>query len=128
MIKVNGVKFDLDTMDIEVSEKIEEQLTLVPKMMNIKPKTRVEGLKQIYNAVSNCFDEVLGEGSAEKIFKGKKNCKLCLDCFEQFVNEIERSDREVGNELKKVADKYSSNRAERRNNKKDFVPKNKRHR
>lgn len=117
MIKVNGIKFDIDTMDIDVAEKIEKQLTLVPKRISTNPKSRAEGLKNVYNAVSDCFNEILGEGAANKIFKGKKNCKLCLDCFEQFVNEIERSDKEMGNELKKVADKYSANRAERRNNK-----------
>lgn len=117
MIKVNGIKFDIDTMDIDLSEKIEKQLTLVPKCLKVTPKSRAEGLKRIYNTISNCFDDILGEGAANKIFKGKKNCKLCLDCFEQFVNEIERSDREIGIELKKVADKYSANRAERRNNK-----------
>lgn len=118
MIKVNGVQFELDTMDLEISEKIEQQLTEVPKKLsNVEQSTRAEGIKETCNVVSNCFDEILGKGAAEKIFKGKKNFRLALKCFEQFVDEIKREDMNMGNELNNMTKKYSPNRVARRNNK-----------
>lgn len=115
MIKVNGIEFNVDTMDLDVAEKIEKEMNLViKKIKNTKVESRTEGIKEIYNTVANCFNNVLGKGAADKIFKGKKNLLLALNCFEEFANSIKESDIQTGNELENMKNRYSPNRAKRR--------------
>lgn len=117
MLKINGVEFEIDINDLDVSEKIEEQMNLVlEKIHNANPKTRTEGIKEVYNVVANCFNKVLGKGAADKIFKGKKNMMFSLKCFEEFATTMQEADINTGKELEKMKNKYSPNRAQRRDN------------
>lgn len=117
MIKILGVEFDLDTMDLDVSETLERELNQVPELLsNINEHaTRSEMIRETVTIVSNCFDNIFGVGSSEAIFKGKKNVRLAMKAFEELALGIRKLDEEAGKELDEATKKYSPNRAARRN-------------
>lgn len=119
MIVINGAEFELDTMDLEVSEKIDSELKKFGEKVNSigNTATRTGVIKGFVLATSNFFDSVLGNGSAEKIFNGKKNFNLAIHCMDQFVEEIDKNDKAAASEMEVINKKYSPNRAKRRSKK-----------
>lgn len=116
MIKINGIEFEVDTMDLEVSEKIENELTKFGECINNvgNTATRKDIIKAVVNATSKVFDNVLGDGASEKIFNGKKSLTLATKCMDEFVTGLREADEKVGEELEKMTKKFSPNRAQRR--------------
>lgn len=118
MIKLNGVEFDLDLMDLDVAEKVERETKKVAiETEKAKGKNRSESIKIQCYAVFNCIDNILGEGAHKKIFGDKVNLRDCLRVFEQLILEMQKQDEEDKKEFSQMASKYSSNRAQRRSNK-----------
>ncbi|MEF9991330.1 MAG: DUF6673 family protein [Peptostreptococcaceae bacterium] len=116
MIKILGEEFELDTMDLDVSETIEKAMEKVPERLNQMNSnvTRSEAIKETVTIVSECFDTILGEGASEKIFKGKRNLKLAMNAFEELALGIQKEDENVEKEFDESIKKYSPNRVARR--------------
>ncbi|MGL5718019.1 MAG: DUF6673 family protein [Paraclostridium sp.] len=117
-MRINGVKFEnFDIMDADVAILTEMEME---KLSNTKVPEGVSWTEVITlqcDSTFKFFDAVFGEGSADKIFKGKRNLRLCVDCIDEFKKEF---DREIKIETEKVKTKtgmYSANRAQRRNKK-----------
>lgn len=126
MIKILSEEFELDTMDLDVSEKIEKEMNRVPERLNnINGNvTRSQAIRETVTIVSDCFNGILGEGASKKIFKGKVNLKLAMKAFEELAIGIREEDSEVEKELDASIKKYSPNRVNRRHpnhqNKKNY--------
>lgn len=116
MIKILGEEFELDTMDLDVSETIEKAMGKVPEKLNQMNSnvTRSEAIKETVTIVSECFDTILGEGASKKIFKGKRNLKLAMNAFEELAIGIQKEDENVEKEFDESIKKYSPNRVARR--------------
>ncbi len=74
-MKINGVEFELDTMDLEVSEKIDKELEKAKDIFNNIEKlvtSRSGAIKLVVDTTFNFFDNIFGKDASEKIFKGKK--------------------------------------------------------
>lgn len=101
--------FDADELDVyerenqKVAEKIKEPT-------QYEGKTTAEALKIQCGIVNDFFDAVFGEGTAEKIFKGKNNIKDHMEAFAIVANEA----MSCRDEFDAMTNKYSPNRAERR--------------
>ncbi|WP_283706893.1 DUF6673 family protein [Clostridium perfringens] len=118
MIKLNGIEFDLDLMDLGVSEKIDKETQkVVEEAERAKGKNRSESIKIQCYAVFNCIDNIFGKGTHKKIFGDKVNLRECLRVFEQLILEMKKQDEEDAKEFSQMASKYSPNRAQRRANK-----------
>ena len=120
MIKINNVELKIDVMDADFSEKIEMELeTGVSKSSSSDDKIRQGNIKRSQYLREQCrivfdfFDNIWGKGTHEKIFGDRCNLKECLSVFEEFVNAYKEKDKKEAQEL---TTKYSSNRAQRRNN------------
>ena len=64
------------------------------------------------NIVFEFFNIIWGAGTDKKVFGGKTNIRICTEAVERVIEEMKKQEAEI-NAMKR---KYSSNRAERRNN------------
>ena len=117
-MKINGVEFKFDSYDLEDVEKAQKEMNKVVAALKNPPRNfnRIEGIKYTVKIVSDCLDNIFGKGSAEKVFKGKTNMKLALKAFEEITIGMQEQDSEFKKEIEATREKYSPNRAERRNN------------
>lgn len=112
---INGVELpNIDKYDLETAKKVEE---IEENLKSIADKVR--GLKRSKsieiqcNAIFNVFNTLFGEGTDKKIFGDKVNLKTCFLALDQLLTEV-RQDDEEDEELKRVAAKYTPNRAQKR--------------
>lgn len=117
-MKINGIEFEFDAYDLEDAEKAQKEMNKVIAALKNPPRNfnRIEGIKYTVKIVSDCLDNIFGKGSAEKVFKGKTNMKLALKAFEEITIGMQEQDSEFKKEIEATREKYSPNRAERRNN------------
>ena len=123
MVKINDVELKIDIMDSDFSERIENEMERVVnrsrksderfKQGNFK---RSQYLREQCKVVFDFFDNVWGKDTHKKIFGDRCNFKECLAAFDEFVNAYKEKDKREAIELN---NKYSSNRAQRRGNKRN---------
>lgn len=93
--KINGLSlpFHFDFDDLESMEHYEAIFKQMDKKTNEMRncKTRTEGIKVYCEAFHEAFDQLFGEGSADKLFHGKYNMKACDDIYEQYIKFVSES-------------------------------------
>lgn len=114
-MKINGVELeDLEIFDADVAERYEKVLDNV-----IKKSEDLSGLKTSVVIRKQCalifevFNELFGEGTDVKVFGGRSNVIVCMKAFEELINYC----NEQKQDIVKLSDKYSPNRAKRRSKK-----------
>ncbi|MDC4242507.1 AP endonuclease [Clostridium tertium] len=110
---INGVELeDIDIYDLEVAEKYEKALAKVRDLSTKdNSKSLSEGIKFQCNLIFDFFNTVFGEDTDKKIFGNRVNLMTCMKAFEEIVLKMNEQKKEI----KKLSDKYSPNRAARRN-------------
>lgn len=113
--------FDAEQMEIYEKESEKAQKNITDMIMNVKTMKQSELINKTCNIIEQCFNNVFGEGSAEKIFEGKRNFRLCIKAFKDLLkarkeqeNEIDTEIAEFEKELKEIDEEYKPNRATRR--------------
>lgn len=113
---INGYEIDIDFTDADVIERIENgKKILYNGAEDLKQKKDdenfnfAEGIRQECKMIKEFFDYVFGEGTSEKIFKGKNSLNLCLKAYEDIVDA---SEKQI-DELNKKIDAYSPARLNR---------------
>lgn len=113
-MNILGVELEYDFFDADLLDKYEDANQRVKD--RIQEPTQYEGLRTgdslrlQCNIVNDFFDEVFGEGTAEKIFHGKSNIKDHMEAFAQVADAA----MSCKGELDQITDKYDPNRAQRR--------------
>ena len=111
---INGVEFDIDFTDADFIEKyeckykeVEEQIKeLDSKKDTLSP---AEGIRQECKIIKEFLDYVLGEGTSEKIFGNKDSLNLCLQAFEDIIDNVDKQHKEMQERI----NKYSPERLNR---------------
>lgn len=108
-----GEELEYDFLDADEAERIESAIKKVQERN--KPEllvglTNSEAIRKQCHIVFDFFDEVFGEGSSKRVFKGKCNLVTALNAFGEVIKAMNNSVQEV----KAIQDKYSPNRAQRR--------------
>lgn len=116
MTIINGVEFEIDFTDADFIEKIETGYQEVNKKTEEYKQNRqnveitnAEGIRQECKIIKDFFDYVLGDGTSEKLFKGKNSLKQCLQAFEDITIAKEK---EISDFQARVS-KYSPDRLKR---------------
>lgn len=113
-IVVLGKELEYDFFDADLLEKYEDENLRVKE--RIQEPTQYDGLKTAdalriqCGIVNDFFDEVFGKGTSAELFGSKNNIK---DHMEAFATVAEAAMSCKG-ELDTITEKYSPNRAERR--------------
>lgn len=110
---INGVEFNIDFTDADFIEKIENACKKVyEEAENLKQDKQIslaEGIRQECKILKDFLDYVLGDGTSEKLFKGKDSLNECLKAFEDIINAKQNS----MNEFESKISKYSPDRLKR---------------
>ena len=109
---INGVEMkDLDIYDVEVAERYEKALGILEGI-----EGKIKGLKMSESIRTQCtlifefFNTLYGEGADRKIFGESVNLVTCVKALGEFMEQIDSEKQE----LEKLVNKYSPNRAKRR--------------
>lgn len=110
---INGVELEIDFTDADFIEKVEEACKEVfnkaEKLKQDKKLSLAEGIRQECKILKDFLDYVLGDGTSEKLFKGKDSLNQCLKAFEDIINAKQNS----MNEFESKISKYSPDRLKR---------------
>ena len=110
---INGLEFETDFTDADFIEKIEKASKRVFEEAEIlkqnKELSLAEGIRQECKILKNFLDYVLGEGTSEKLFKGKDSLNQCLQAFEDIIS----AKQNAMNDFQTKISKYSPDRLKR---------------
>ncbi|PIH05221.1 DUF6673 family protein [Clostridium combesii] len=114
-MKINGVELeDLDILDLEIAEKYEKAINSIDGIgEKVQGMTVVKSIRTQCNAIFKIFNDLFGEGTDKKIFGNKVSLLTCLKAFDELITQVNATNEEV----EKIANKYSPNRAARRKKK-----------
>ena len=87
---INGVELNIDFTDADILERIEQgskkiydEAEELKKQTNLSP---AEGIRQECKILKDFLDYVIGEGTSEKLFKGRNSLNECLKAYEDIIN------------------------------------------
>lgn len=110
---INGVELDIDFTDADFIEKIEngskEVYQKAEELKQLKQLSLAEGIRQECKILKDFLDYVLGDGTSEKLFKGKDSLKQCLQAFKDIINAKQTAMSDFQAEVSK----YSPDRLKR---------------
>ena len=113
-LKICGQELELDLFDADVMEVYEKSMEKVVKRNEeLKVRTdlsNADGMRETCKNVKAFFDQLFGEGTTEKLFKGKNNLAICMDAFAIVATEAGK----MKGQLNAITNKYNLNRAQRR--------------
>ncbi len=113
-MNILGVELELDLFDADVLEVYEKENKRVVDRIQDKGqyagKNTADSIRYQCGVVNDFFNALFGDGTAEKIFKGKNNIKDHMEAFGIVAKQAEESNVEFDG----ILDKYTPNRAERR--------------
>lgn len=113
-MNIFGIELEYDFFDadqLEVYERENQKVAeTIKEPTQYEEKTTAEAIRIQCRIVDNFFDEVFGAGTAQRIFKGKSNIKDHMEAF----GIVAAAAVDSKGELNAIEDKYSPNRAERR--------------
>jgi acetylglutamate synthase len=103
---------DLDTLDPDVLAGIENAKDRVIKAVEKAPKMekQSEAIRVQCQAVADFIDELFGEGTSYKVFNGRTNLLLCMQAFDQIIEEINKNADRQYEEMQTIMAKYSPRR------------------
>ena len=104
-MKINGVEINnIDFTDADILERIEKGRESVEQQIkelknNKNNVTPAEGIRQECKIVKIFVDYVFGEGTSEKVFKGKDSLKECIEAFEDIFKERDKQLENLNNKI-----------------------------
>lgn len=114
MLKICGQELELDLFDADVMEVYEKSMDRVVYRAEERKKhtemSNAEGIREMCGIVKDFFDEVFGDGTSEKLFKGKDNLLVCMDAF----GIVSTESNKMKGQATAITNKYNMNRAQRR--------------
>ncbi len=120
-MKLGNIEVDFSFTDADCLERLENATKKVKEKANQEEKEELslsEAIRKECKILDDFFDEIFGEGTAKKIFKGKKDLQEHMKLFTDIMNakiETTKSAQNLYDTLENKA-KYMPNREMRRNN------------
>ena len=111
---LNGIEFEVDFTDADILEAIDRESQVVLEKSNELEKNKenlspAEGIRQECKIVKEFLDNVLGEGTSEKIFGNKDSLNLCLDVYDEIIKTYQEQYKTYYERI----NKYSPDRLQR---------------
>ena len=114
--KCNDVELVLDMTDVDTIERYEKAVANMENGIKALPKDGSQSavIKAYCLVLRNVFDDLFGEGTAEKIFGKCMNATELTEAYESFLQFVSEQGQEFTNMQNRIAGRYSPNRAQRR--------------
>ena len=105
----NDVELEVNMGDVDFVEKYEKAFTKMEKTEDDLKKVGLnsEFIKGYYNMFLTLFDDLFGEGTAEKLFKGKRDINQVEDCYYSFIEVAKQDVAETNKRRAKKMTKYA---------------------
>lgn len=102
----NGVELEVSATNADFVERYENAWD---EYTAISPTGKTsERLRQSCDAVYGLFNRIYGDGTADKLFEGKKyDLDECIEVLDSFVQAIAESSKESNRRMSNIAAKYA---------------------
>lgn len=118
-MNILGVELEYDFFDadqLEIYERENQRVADdIKEPAQYEGKSTADAIRMQCHIVDKFFDAVFGEGTARRIFRGKANIRDHMEAFGQ----VAQGAMEARGELDAIEDRYTPNRAERRQEERD---------
>ena len=119
LFKINEVELEIDMEDADFQDKYQ---TAFDKMAETEKKLvkagRAADITRAYcHMYFDLFDDIFGDGTADKIFNGKCKTSVCEEVYMQFIGECSRQVSAMMKHRDAFVKKFTPNRAARRDKK-----------
>lgn len=114
--EIGGVALELDMQDVAVLERYEAAFAKMGETEKSLPKDgkASERVKAYCIMFRDLFDDIFGEGTAEKIFGSTYNARISTEIYEDFLAFVD-GQREYSSEVQnRIVTRFGPNRAQRR--------------
>lgn len=113
--KWNDVELEIDMEDYDFLEKYERAFEAMKVSEAKLEKTGLQSdiAREYCEMFYRLFDDIFGSGTGDKIFHGRRNIRLCEECYDSFIEECRRSVAEANKRKSAMMSKYRPNRAQR---------------
>ena len=114
--KWNEVELEIDMEDYDFLQRYQEAF----KKMEITEKEiqktgeNAEIIRLYCEMFYQLFDDIFGDGTGDKLFAGKKNARICEECYDSFIQACTECTAAANKRRADTIRKYSPNRAQRR--------------
>lgn len=114
--QINDVSLEYDFEDIESVERYEKAFeAMLVDEKNLKKDGSISKLMMDYcDMYWHLFDRLFGEGTANKIFNGRKNVRICDEVYESFIQFAKEEIAKSNARRNAIMTNISVNRKERR--------------
>ena len=114
--KWNDVELEIDMEDYDFLQKYEKAFDVmgVKEEELKKTGTRSGIVKEYCDMFYRLFDDIFGDGTGEKLFLGKRNVRICEECYTDFIAECQKGVLEANKRKNAMMSKLKPNRAQRR--------------
>ena len=114
--KWNDVELEIDMEDYDFLHKYEKAFDAMgvqeEKLQKIGMQSEI--VKEYCEMFYRLFDDIFGAGTGDKLFGGKKNIRICEECYTSFISECQQSVQEANRRKNAMMNKFKPNRAQRR--------------
>lgn len=106
--KWNNVELEIDMEDAEFQYKYEEAFEKLGKTEKELQKTGKlsEITKKYCEMFWTLFDDIFGEGTANKLFNEKKHSGMCEECYDSFISFCSEQVKEINKKRSARFSKY----------------------
>ena len=114
--KWNDVELEIDMEDYDFLQKYEKAFeTMWIKEEELKKTgTQSEIVKEYCDMFYRLFDDIFGFGTGDKLFDGKRNVRLCEECYMDFIYECQKGVFDANKIKNAMMNKFKPNRNQRR--------------
>lgn len=114
--KWNDVELEIDMEDYDFLQKYEKAFdALGVKEEELQKIGAQSGIvKEYCDMFYQLFDDIYGAGTGDKLFNGKRNVRLCEECYMAFIAECQKGVLEANKRKNAMMNKFKPNRAQRR--------------
>lgn len=85
-LELNGKEIEIDLLDADTLENYNKALKPFMEQITLNGDNPILYIKSFCQACYDFFDTLLGEGTAQKIFEGKKNMRVCNACLQKCIS------------------------------------------
>jgi hypothetical protein len=121
-INLNGLEIEYDFTDADNWDRMQDavaDLEEYDRTHEFDASNPSDAIRHACNGYNQFFDQVFGEGTADKMFHGKSSMKEHKDAFMKVI-ELANGQIEEANDFSNVLSKYSPERAERNDEQKKY--------
>ena len=102
-MKILETEIEFDFYDAEQMQKFDIGSNEIIEGINaikLEKMKQSEFITKFCSIIEEGFDKIFGDGTSGKIFKQKRNFKLCVQAFRDLVKARQEQEKEVDNEIK----------------------------